>query len=103
MGREGALVRGVSRREKDQEIGVSLATPDMIRLLQEAQGIKPKPAPAYRFYLLDDKVLGQTSGLMPTRSRNNTMEPQAWAERRSRPSRQLGVSDRSLISITAYS
>jgi hypothetical protein len=66
MGREGALVRGVSRREKDQEIGVSLATPDMIRLLQEALGIKAKQAPSYRFYLLDDKVLGRTSGLIPT-------------------------------------
>jgi hypothetical protein len=45
---------------------VSLATPDMIRLLQEALGIKAKQAPAYRFYLLDDKVLGRTSGLIPT-------------------------------------
>jgi RNA-directed DNA polymerase len=65
MGRGGALVRGVSRREKDQELRVSLATPDMIRLLQEALGINAKQAPAYRFYLLDDKVLGRTSGLMP--------------------------------------
>jgi len=78
MGSEGALVRGVSRREKDQEIGVSLATPDMIRILQEALGIKAKQTPAYRFRLLDDKVLGRTS-------------------------RQLGVSGRSLISITGHS
>jgi len=50
---------------------VSLATPDMIRLLQEALGIKAKQASAYRFYVLDDKVLGRTSGLMPTPLRNN--------------------------------
>lgn len=82
---------------------MSLATPDMIWLLQEALGINAKQAPAHRFYLLDDKVLGRTSGLMPIPSRNNTTEPQAWTERRLRPSRQLGGSDRSLISITAYS
>lgn len=61
---------------------MSLATLDMIRLLQEARGIKAKQAPAYRFYMLDDKVLGRTSGLMSTPSRKNTTEPQAWTERR---------------------
>lgn len=35
---------------------MSLATPDMIRRLQEALGTKAKQAPAYRFYLLYDKV-----------------------------------------------
>lgn len=39
--RVGALVRDVPQREKDQEIGVSLATPDMIRRLHEALGTKP--------------------------------------------------------------
>lgn len=35
---------------------MSLATPDMIRRLQEALGTKAKQEPTYRFYLLYDKV-----------------------------------------------
>lgn len=72
MGREGALVRGVSQREKDQEIGVSLAPPDMIRRLQEALGTQAQQEPTSRFYLLSDKVsradiLAHASGLTKQR------------------------------------
>lgn len=35
---------------------MSLATPDMIRRLQEALGTKAKQEPTYRCYLLYDKV-----------------------------------------------
>jgi RNA-directed DNA polymerase len=46
----------VSRWAKGQEIGVSLATPPKLRRLQEALNTKAKQDPAYRFYLLYDKV-----------------------------------------------
>lgn len=41
---------------KDQEIGVSLATPDTVRQLQEALHAKAKGWPSLRFYSLYDKL-----------------------------------------------
>ena len=45
-----------SRRAKGREIGGSLVTPPKLRRLQEALYTKAKQEPAYRFYLLYDKV-----------------------------------------------
>jgi hypothetical protein len=69
---------------------VSLDTP-------EALGIKSKLVPAYRFCLPDDKVLGRTSGLRPTSSRNDTAEPQVWTERRLRYPWPQEVTDDRLV------
>jgi hypothetical protein len=73
VGREGTLVRGVSRRAQGREIGVSLAPPPKLRRLQEARYTQAKQEPAYRFDLLYDKVYRA-----PTRSASSTGGRLAW-------------------------
>src|SRR2546428_4720439 len=51
VGREGTLVRGVSRRAKGRESGVRVATPPQLRRLQEALLTKAKQGPGLRFSL----------------------------------------------------
>lgn len=54
--REGALVRGASKGDEDEGIGVSLATPESISSLQQKLYDKAKKEPEFRFYSLYDKV-----------------------------------------------
>src|SRR4030095_15493274 len=68
VGREGTLVRGVSRRAKGRESGVSLTPPPKLRRLQEALYTKAKQEPGYRFYLLYERCIERTSWPMPMRS-----------------------------------
>jgi len=55
-GEDAASLLGASDEAKDAEIGVSLQTPDSVRRLQKTLYVKAKNEPAYRFYLLYDKV-----------------------------------------------
>ena len=92
-GREGALVRGATQRVKGREIGVSLATPPKLRRLQEALYTKAKQEPAYRFYLLYDKVYRADILAHAYALSRQLVGRRAWTGSRSRTSKEQGRSD----------
>ncbi len=55
-GEERSPSSGCARTSRDEEIGVSLVTPEKIRKLQRALYVKAKQEPTRRFHYLYDKV-----------------------------------------------
>src|SRR5712692_2582934 len=55
-GEERSPSSGCARTSRDEEIGVSLVTPEKIRKLQRALYVKAKQEPTRRFHFLYDKV-----------------------------------------------